>query len=238
MDQTRILLLDELDRMHVLVEDLLILARSGRPDFVSPEWIEADIFLENILNRIKVFAPRTWELDAKPGGLVRADRHRLMQALEQLAVNAVRHTSEGDRISVGAAWAKNDDGGTALGGRPLLASDLEIWLSDTGSGIPEEDQERIFERFFKGRNAAGASEGSGLGLSIVKAIAEAHGGTVRVESVVGQGSRFILTIPAGGGVTEEEETGEAKRSGRPAGKIKATRPSSGAAILSSPGGSL
>lgn len=237
VDQTRILLLDELDRMHVLVEDLLILARSGRPDFVSPEWIEADIFLENILNRIKVFAPRTWVLDAKPGGLVRADRHRLMQALEQLAVNAVRHTSEGDRISVGAAWAKNDDGGTALGGRPHLASDLEIWLSDTGSGIPYEDQERIFERFFKGRNAAGASEGSGLGLSIVKAIAEAHGGTVRVESAVGQGSRFILTIPAGGGATEDEEAGEAKKPARPAGKTQTTRLASGAAVLPNPGGS-
>jgi signal transduction histidine kinase len=236
VDQTRILLLDELDRMQVLVEELLILARSGRPDFVSPAWIEADIFLESVLSRIRVFAPRNWELDARPGGLIRADRHRLMQALEQLAVNAVRHTSEEDRISVGAAWTKNDDGGTALGGRPRLSTDLEIWVSDTGSGIPAEDQERIFERFFKGRNAAGSSEGSGLGLSIVKAIAEAHGGTVRVESAVGEGSRFVLTIPSGGDA-EEEAAGGAKRAGHPAGKPKVTRPSSGMAILPSPGGS-
>lgn len=238
VDQTRILLLDELDRMQVLVEDLLILARSGRPDFVSPEWIEADIFLENILNRVRVFGPRRWELDAKPGGLVRADRHRLMQALEQLAVNAVRHTSETDRISVGAAWVKNDDGGAPSGARPHPSTDLEIWVSDTGTGIPPEDHERIFERFVKGRNATGSSEGSGLGLSIVKAIAEAHGGSVRLESAVGKGSRFVLTIPSGGGDSAEAESpGAAKRAAAPHAKSRLTRPSSGTAVLSHHGGS-
>jgi signal transduction histidine kinase len=224
--------------MQVLVEDLLILARSGRPDFVSPEWIEADIFLENILNRIRVFGPRRWELDAKPGGLVRADRHRLMQALEQLAVNAVRHTSETDRISVGAAWVKNDDGGAPSGARPHPSTDLEIWVSDTGTGIPPEDHERIFERFVKGRNATGSSEGSGLGLSIVKAIAEAHGGSVRLESAVGKGSRFVLTIPSGGGDSAEAESpGAAKRAAAPHAKSRLTRPSSGTAVLSHHGGS-
>ncbi|MBT2519596.1 cell wall metabolism sensor histidine kinase WalK [Arthrobacter sp. ISL-28] len=241
VNQTRVLLLDELDRMQVLVEDLLILARSDRPDFVSPEWIEADIFLENVLNRVKVLGPRQWQLDTKPGGLIRADRHRLTQALEQLAANALKYTTEEDRISFGAAWAMNDDGGAPLGARPRPSTDLEIWVSDTGSGIPAEDHERIFERFGKGRNSG--SEGSGLGLSIVKAIVVAHGGTVRLESDVGKGSRFVLRIPSGGGDGPSEEitveTTRAqppKRAHAPNAKPRVTGPSSGAASLSSAGG--
>lgn len=241
VNQTRILLLDELDRMQVLVEDLLILARSDRPDFLSPEWIEADIFLENVLSRVKVLGPRQWQLDAKPGGLIRADRHRLTQALEQLAANAVKYTSPEDRISLGAAWAKNDDGGTALGARPHLSTDLEIWVSDTGSGIPAEDHERIFERFGKGRNSG--SEGSGLGLSIVKAIAEAHGGTVRLESDVGKGSRFVLRIPSEGGdgpadeiIVETKRAPVPKGAHAPNAKPRVTGPASGSASLSNAGG--
>jgi two-component system OmpR family sensor kinase len=204
VDQTRMLLLDELDRMQVLVDDLLILARSGRPDFVTPAWVEADDLLEDVLNRVRVLGERQWHLDAKPGGLIRVDRRRLTQALEQLVANAVKHTSESDRISIGGAWVANDDGtpqsGRAAVVRELADSasrELEIWVSDTGTGIPADDHERIFERFGKG-SKSGASEGSGLGLSIVKAIAEAHGGTVLLESEEGKGSRFVLRIPSGG----------------------------------------
>jgi signal transduction histidine kinase len=204
VDQTRMLLLDELDRMQVLVDDLLLLARSGRPDFVTPAWVEADDLLEDVLNRIRVLGERQWHLDAKPGGLIRVDRRRLTQALEQLAANAVKYTSESDRISVGGAWVENDDvtpqSGRAVAVRELADSpsrELEIWVSDTGTGIPADDHERIFDRFGKGSNSA-ASEGSGLGLSIVKAIAEAHGGTVLLESEEGKGSRFVLRIPSGG----------------------------------------
>jgi signal transduction histidine kinase len=215
VDQTRMLLLDELDRMQVLVDDLLILARSGRPDFVTPAWVEADDLLEDVLNRVRVLGERQWRLDAKPGGLIRADRRRLTQALEQLAANAVKHTSESDRISVGGAWVE-DEGGTPQSGRAPVARELadpvsrvlEIWVSDTGTGIPAGDHERIFERFGKGSNSA-VSEGSGLGLSIVKAIAEAHGGTVLLESEEGKGSRFALRIPSSGGEAGGETRGSA-----------------------------
>ncbi|WP_140416347.1 sensor histidine kinase, partial [Arthrobacter globiformis] len=119
-------------------------------------------------------------------------------------------TSESDRISVGGAWME-DDGGASQGGRAVVVRELgnpvsrvlEIWVSDTGTGIPAGDHERIFERFGKGSNAE-TSEGSGLGLSIVKAIAEAHGGTVLLESEVGKGSRFMLRIPAGGRQADSE----------------------------------
>lgn len=222
VDQTRMLLLDELDRMQVLVDDLLILARSGRPDFVTPAWVEADDLLEDALNRVRVLGERRWRLDAKPGGLIRADRRRLTQALEQLAANAVKHTSDTDRISLGGAWVEDDDG-TPQGGRAAVVREpadpvsrvLEIWVSDTGTGIPAGDHERIFERFGKGSKSA-ASEGSGLGLSIVKAIAEAHGGSVLLESEEGKGSRFVLRIPSGGGHAGSEtddSTDTADRSG-------------------------
>jgi signal transduction histidine kinase len=236
VDQTRELLLDELDRMQELVDDLLILARSGRPDFISPDWIEADDFLVAALNRVKVLGERRWQRDAQPGGLVHADRRRLTQAVEQLAANAVKHTSETDRISVGAAWAENDDDGAQQGARPGLAKNLEIWVADTGAGIPAEDHQRIFERFGKGTNSTG-TEGSGLGLSIVKAIAEAHGGTVRVESEVGKGSRFVLVIPSGGGDSSgEEASGEADSTAGQAVHLHVRRPSSGATILTQAGG--
>jgi signal transduction histidine kinase len=222
VDQTRMLLLDELDRMQVLVDDLLILARSGRPDFVTPAWVEADDLLEDVLNRVRVLGERRWQLDAKPGGLIRADRRRLTQALEQLAANAVKHTSASDRISIGGAWVE-DDGGAPQSGRAAVARELtdpaprvlEIWVSDTGTGIPAGDHERIFERFGKGSNSA-ASEGSGLGLSIVKAIAEAHGGTVLLESEEGKGSRFVLRIPSGGGHAgrEADDSAVADAAGR------------------------
>ncbi|MFP3462004.1 HAMP domain-containing sensor histidine kinase [Arthrobacter globiformis] len=222
VDQTRMLLLDELDRMQVLVDDLLILARSGRPDFVTPAWVEADDLLEDVLNRVRVLGERQWHLDAKPGGLIRADRRRLTQALEQLAANAVKHTAESDRISVGGAWVVNDDG-APQGGRAVVvreladpaSRELEIWVSDTGTGIPAGDHERIFERFGRGSNSA-ASEGSGLGLSIVKAIAEAHGGTVLLESEEGKGSRFVIRIPSGGKDTggEADDSAAADMTGR------------------------
>ncbi|HEY3574560.1 MAG TPA: HAMP domain-containing sensor histidine kinase [Arthrobacter sp.] len=222
VDQTRMLLLDELDRMQVLVDDLLILARSGRPDFLTPAWVEADDLLEDVLNRVRVLGERQWRLDAKPGGLIRADRRRLTQALEQLAANAVKHTSESDRISLGGAWVENDDG-APQGGRAAVVRELadpaprelEIWVSDTGTGIPADDHERIFERFGKGSNSA-VSEGSGLGLSIVKAIAEAHGGTVLLESEEGKGSRFVLRIPSGGkdAGAETDDSAAADTTGR------------------------
>ena len=215
VDQTRELLLDELDRMQVLVDDLLLLARSGRPDFVTPGWVEADDLLEDVLNRVRVLGERQWRLEARPGGLIRADRRRLTQALEQLAANAVNHTSESDRISVGGAWVE-DDGGAPQSGRAVVvrelaarhsaSRELEIWVSDTGTGIPADEHQRIFERFGKGRNSA-AMEGSGLGLSIVKAIAEAHGGTVLLESEEGKGSRFALRIPSGGPDEGDETDG-------------------------------
>jgi two-component system OmpR family sensor kinase len=196
VSETQVLLLEELDRMQSLVDELLLLARSGRPDFVRLDWIDADSFLEAALDRIRVLADRRWQIESMPGGQILADRNRLTQALEQLAANAVQSTRRHDVISLGAAWVGTQDGTMPPTHHDSSGAGLEIWVADTGCGISPADQERIFERFARAGVSRG-KEGSGLGLPIVKAIAEAHSGTLRVTSRVDEGSRFVLSLPGG-----------------------------------------
>jgi two-component system, OmpR family, phosphate regulon sensor histidine kinase PhoR len=112
---------------------------------------------------------------------VRGDASLLREVLQNLLDNAVQYTQEGGRIEVSAAA----DNGSIV-----------ITVSDTGIGIPQTDQSRIFERFYR-VDAARSREvgGTGLGLSIAKHIVESHGGRIWVESEVGQGSRFHFSIP-------------------------------------------
>jgi signal transduction histidine kinase len=85
----------------------------------------------------------------------------------------------GAEIGIGSRWA---------------GQGVELWVRDTGTGIDPEEQERIFDRFARGRSGR-RSEGAGLGLAIVRTIAEAHGGSVEVESALGEGSRFGIFLP-------------------------------------------
>ena len=98
-----------------------------------------------------------------------------------LADNACRHTRPGDRIALGSQLS---------GGR------LRFWVSDTGPGVAEADRDRIFERFARGSDPGPRSEGAGLGLAIVRAIAVAHGGEVLLDGAPGRGATFTLVIPA------------------------------------------
>ncbi|QBD80479.1 HAMP domain-containing histidine kinase [Ktedonosporobacter rubrisoli] len=112
---------------------------------------------------------------------VLADSDRIAQVLLNLLDNARRHTPYGGRISVGARREGDS---------------LHIWVSDTGSGIPSADLPHIFERFYRAdRSRSGATGGSGLGLSIVKAIITAHGGKVWAESQPGDGTYITFTLP-------------------------------------------
>jgi signal transduction histidine kinase len=111
---------------------------------------------------------------------VRADRQRLTQAMMNLAQNAVEHTTEGTRIALGSELRP---------GEPCL------WVADDGPGIAPAERERIFDRFARGTGER-RSEGAGLGLAIVRAIAEAHGGRIELRSEPGRGARFTLVIPA------------------------------------------
>jgi len=111
---------------------------------------------------------------------VPADRDRLRQALANLVDNAIKYTPRDGRVEISAA----KDGGDVL-----------IRVADTGPGISEQDQPRIFDRLYRGDQSR-ATRGLGLGLSLVRAYVEAQGGTVAVDSRVGNGSTFTLRLPA------------------------------------------
>jgi two-component system OmpR family sensor kinase len=171
---------DELQRMSRLVDDLVMLARSERPDFLDLTDTDLMDLLISSFSKASALAARDWIIDAVPEGFGIVDDERLTQALLQLASNAIDHTNEEDTI--------------AFGGR-LDNTTLRLWVRDTGAGIPAEDQARIFDRFVTARSARSGRKGTGLGLTIVDRIARAHGGTVSVKSAVGQGALFTLTLP-------------------------------------------
>jgi signal transduction histidine kinase len=174
------LVIDEIDRMSRLVDDLSLLAKSERPDFLLLETIDAEFFLDTLSAKIQALAHRNWQFQGKLTGTFVGDRQRLTQAVMNLAQNAVQHTHESDRITLGAS---------------LCNRELRIWVEDTGEGIDLCEQERIFERFTRVKNSHRRSDGSGLGLSIVRGIVEAHRGLIQLQSQPGTGSTFMIVIP-------------------------------------------
>lgn len=193
VEETRGLLLDEIERMNRLVEDLLLLAKSQRWGFIRAQDMDITEFLDSTMERLPALGERDWRVEGSAWGVVVADQQRLTQAVIQLAANAVKFSHPGDVIALGADWsAAPDDVVSAT--KAHSRRFLELWVRDTGIGIAPEDQKRIFERF--GRVETGRTvEGSGLGLAIVSAIAEGHGGAVRLRSELGKGSTFTLWLP-------------------------------------------
>ncbi|HEX6246654.1 MAG TPA: HAMP domain-containing sensor histidine kinase [Nocardioidaceae bacterium] len=180
VEATRRLLLDEIDRMARLVGDLIILAKSDRPDFLRYDAVNIASFTATVLDKSRALGDRTWVLDEQAEFLAWVDEQRITQAMLQLAQNAVKHTQPGAEIGIGSRVDAD---------RGIL-----LWVRDTGRGVPDQDKQVIFERF--GRAAVPADdEGFGLGLSIVDAIVTAHGGTVHVEDERPHGARFVVTLP-------------------------------------------
>nr|WP_239537276.1 ATP-binding protein [Arthrobacter roseus] len=165
--------------------------------------MELEHFVIDVLDRVSLLGERNWIIDHPGSGRVWADRQRITQALVQLAANALKFTADGDTIAIGANWS---DPPPSMIQDPEVhhAAALELWVRDTGAGIAAADQERIFDRF--GRGATGRTvEGSGLGLSIVTAIMDAHGGAVTLSSQQGRGSTFTLWVPGGNRNESREE---------------------------------
>ncbi|WP_454728727.1 ATP-binding protein [Cellulosimicrobium protaetiae] len=181
--ETRDLALDELDRMNRLVDDLVTLATAGRPDFVRPGDTDLGRLLDDVHDKVRTLGDRRWLVDARADVAILADGQRLTQALLQLAANAVKFSQPGSVVALGSAVS--DDG-----------AHVRVWVRDEGVGIAPEQQERIFERFAQATTpGATHPEGAGLGLAIVAAIAEGHGGRVLVASTPGVGSTFTLDLP-------------------------------------------
>ena len=172
---------DELQRMRRLASRLLLLASTDTPGFLRLAPVDVAEFLAETLRRWSQ-TPRRWSLGNLVEAVVDADQDRLTVAIDALIENAVRHTSPGGRIELAAR---------ASDGNVILA------VTDSGTGIPASEIGRIFGRFTRvdaGRSRQ--SGGFGLGLAVVKAIAEAHGGSVHVHSTMGRGSVFELLLPA------------------------------------------
>jgi signal transduction histidine kinase len=177
------------DRMQRLIGDILDLARfrSGSVRLQLRRFDPVEL-AQSVVDAIEPLAAersQLLELDAAPAeDRVFGDHARLERALLNLVSNAQRFSPTGGRIVV----------------RVETGTRLTRWaVTDEGPGIPDEDRERLFERFFVGRNDLNqAREGTGLGLPIALAIAQAHGGTIEVDSRPGAGSTFALVVPTDG----------------------------------------
>jgi two-component system OmpR family sensor kinase len=177
VEATRALAIDELDRMSGLVDDIEALAETQRATLrltpVDVADLTADVFA-----KVSALTGHDWQLEGTAEAIVPLDAGRVTQAWLQLADNAAKYSPDGSAIVLGSR---------------LVDDSVEFWVSDSGRGIPRESWGRIFERF--GRVDAGRGiRGSGLGLPIVAAIAEGHGGRVTLASSTA-GSRFALLLP-------------------------------------------
>jgi signal transduction histidine kinase len=178
--ETLALVMDELDRMSRIVNDLLVLAKAEQPDFLRPEVVDVEALTGELHEKVVALAPRGWRIDSVGCGSILADRERLTQAIVELASNAAKQTEAGETVALGSFVGDGE---------------ARIWVRDTGAGIPREEQTRIFRRFSRGSGPR-SSEGAGLGLSIVDAIARAHGGRVELSSRPGFGATFTVVVPA------------------------------------------
>lgn len=178
--ETLALVDDELDRMIRFVNDLILLAKAERPDFLQLETVEIGSLTQVLYAKAKALADRDWHLDAQGRGQIVTDRQRITEAVMNLAQNAAQHTTQGNVIALGSV---------------INRGTVRFWVRDTGEGIAPADQQRIFKRFARAANSRRRSEGAGLGLAIVQAIAEAHGGQVELFSQPGAGSTFTIVLP-------------------------------------------
>ena len=132
------LVTDELVRMGRIVGDLQLLADVAHPQFLQLERIDLELFIAELAGKLSALAPRRWHIDELGGGIVVADRHRLTEAVINLADNAVHHTEDTETVALGAA---------------VTGTEFRLWVRDTGCGVPLDDQPHIFDRFRRGNQA-------------------------------------------------------------------------------------
>jgi PAS domain S-box-containing protein len=174
------------DRLLHLVSDLLLVAQAeaGKLTF---DWV--DVELGPLVTQCVLAAQPAAEqggielvLESEPGGPIVGDPARIAQLLDNLVSNAIKFSPSGGRVAVRVE---------------RVAGSVVIEVEDSGIGISPEDQEQLFDRFFRTRQASDlAIPGTGLGLSIAKAIVVAHGGSIGVESAEGRGTTFRVELPA------------------------------------------
>ncbi len=175
----------ESERMSRMVSDLLLLARADYGGLaLNPEPLDLDVIVSEVFREARVLAKdrdlKITVLDYEPVR-VNGDADRLKQLLFNLVSNALKFTSDGGQITLNLRKTETD---------------AVIEVQDTGIGIAPEDLSRVFDRFYQTEpSRVRKGEGAGLGLSIARWIAEAHHGRISVESQLGEGTTFTVTIP-------------------------------------------
>lgn len=176
------LVVKQCERLEYLIDNLLglqrLLAGTGLQD---PGQVPLPILLQEVAECFRTPAARhTIEVEAEPGlPPVFGEAASIRHAVENLLGNAIKFSPSGSRIVLGARSA----GTHAL-----------VWVRDEGPGIPPDEQEKIFEQFYRAGKGPSPA-GTGLGLALVRQIAHAHGGRAWVESFPGEGSTFFLSLP-------------------------------------------
>jgi signal transduction histidine kinase len=179
------------ERLTRLINDLLDLSRieAGRIE-LHPAWLSVPELVGDVVESLHSMArekPVTVVTQSAPAlPLIRADRDKLHQILTNLIQNAIKFTPPNGEVRV--EMQRTD-------GHVLIS------VADTGCGIPPDEIDKVFEKFYRGESAPVEARGAGLGLAITKSLVELHGGRIWVESTPGHGSRFSLTLP-----TELSET--------------------------------
>lgn len=170
----------EMTLLRRLSERLLVIAAAEDPDFLRTEPVMLDQFATDVIERWRPTAQRRWKLGRLDYATVLADVERLGLAVDALLENAVKHTSADDVIELSVI---SDVPGT-----------VRLVVGDAGGGIGADELQHVFERFRTGSSASGI-RGTGLGLALVRAVANAHGGSAAVRSTPGKGSEFEIVLP-------------------------------------------
>jgi len=182
------------DRMNTIVSDLNDLTKiqvgSLRLDFKAVSLRE--VFEDVIRSLRRQYEDKEQTIDLNiPDDIpqVWADPSRLGQITTNLISNAVKYTAKGGQIKIGV------ERDFSQGGQQGSLEMVHLWVQDTGMGIPLEDQEKIFQQYFRTEASKEAASGTGLGLNITKSLVEMQGGKIWFESEFGKGSTFHFTIP-------------------------------------------
>jgi signal transduction histidine kinase len=172
----------EVARMSRLADDLLLLAQVEQMDYLRPVEIQLVPFIEDLWTGVIATAERRFELGALPDGVLQADPDRLAQALRNLTTNAIAHTRPGTGL-------------VRLDVKPIGADRLRFTVADDGPGIAPDQREHVFDRFFRTDTArTRGAGGAGLGLAIVRAIAQSHGGSVAAAGRRGGGTLMVIEL--------------------------------------------
>jgi two-component system OmpR family sensor kinase len=186
----------EASRMTAMIDELLALARLDESSQLEVAWTDVGALVRDVVDDARVLhADHPIELEIDPSGGpeqlgAEVNAPRLSEAVRNLVANAGRHTPAGTAIAVTIRRT------VGIGSRDERTPAIAIAVRDDGPGIPADQHGFVFERFYRGSDArASGRTGSGLGLAIVQAIAEAHGGSAKLESAPGRGTTVTITVP-------------------------------------------